>query len=175
MSKFTDRSKIRKQEIKEQNRVARKERLRLKALPKVLRKLETEFSKHVSFMEVYDGYLGDFTGEIVPVEPVGNPFAIIRRMGLNFPHPNSLCIEQKNMYINTIEDAFNRMGFMINYFTIVAEGNAFELSDAEVSQLYELLLFHIMVSKGQDFDIFSSVNYEGLTLEITRFNCDYFY
>ncbi len=173
MSNYSKRSKKRKQELKEQNLEARNERLRLKALPKVLRKLETELNNYVDFMEVYDGYLGDFTGQIEPTEPVGNPFVVIHEMDLNFPHPNSLNTEEKKMYINKIENAFNRMGFIILYSNI--EDDVFELSDDGVSKLYELLLFHIMNPNIDDFDTFQSINYTGLTLTVERFDSEYLY
>jgi hypothetical protein len=115
MSTFKERSKIRKQKLKEKKIEARIEKRRLKALPKPLRKLETELSYHVDFMEVYDGYLGDFTGEVVPVDPVKNPFAVIHGMGLSFPHPNTLSEVQKQEYVDNIKEAFNRLGFYINH------------------------------------------------------------
>ncbi|MDA3892084.1 MAG: hypothetical protein PF517_10520 [Salinivirgaceae bacterium] len=174
MSKYSKQSKKRKQELKKQNIEARNERLILKALPKVLRKLEKGLGYYVEFMEVYDGYLGDFTGQIIPVEPVGNPFVVIHEMKLDFPHPNSLKCEQKKMFVRKIEEAFNRMGFILHAKT-VTEDDVFELSDAGISQLYELLLFYIMVANEDYFDNFSSVNYEGLSLIIERFNCNYVY
>lgn len=69
--------------------------------------LETELYYHVDFMEVYDGYLGDFTGEVIPVEPVENPFVVIYGMGLSFPHPNALSEVQKQEYVDNIKEAFN--------------------------------------------------------------------
>ncbi len=110
MSKFSEHKKKRKQEAVEQ----KKERLRLKALPKPLRKLETDLWQYVEFMNIYDGYIGDFTGQAIPEKPVENPFVIINKMKLNFPHQNSLSDEQKKLYVMKIEEAFNRMGFYFN-------------------------------------------------------------
>jgi len=173
MSNYSKRTKIRKQELKDEKIAAQNERLRQKALPKVLRKLETELSNYVGFMALFDGYLGEFTGQIVPVEPVGNPFVILHRMNLHFPHPNSINSEQKKMYINKIEDAFDRMGFMIRYSEKGNEDFFGGLLDASITRFYELLLFHITFLNEHDFDTFSSVNYEGVTLMVTRLNYEH--
>ena len=159
MSKFSEHKKKRKQEAIEQ----KKERLKLKALPKPLRKLETDLPRYVDFMEVYDGYIGDFTGQIIPAEPVENPFAVINKMKLNFPHQNSLSDEQKMLYVIKIEKAFNRMGF---YF----KSNLFE--NANQPELYELLLYHIENLQKVGFDGVTSVNYKGVTLEVEWVNVD---
>jgi hypothetical protein len=166
MTTFSQRCQKRKQKLKQQNIEERNERLRLKALPKVLRRLETELGHYVDFMEVYDGYLGDFTGQIIPAEPVDNPFAVLHKMDLNFPHPNSLDIEQKKIFIHNLEKAFNRMGF---------DFDTYGISDSELSHLYHLLLYHIMIPDNHGFDIFTSVNYEGITLTVERFTSDYLY
>ncbi|MBI9066989.1 MAG: hypothetical protein JEZ09_06830 [Salinivirgaceae bacterium] len=188
MSKFSERSKKRKQELKEQNIEARNERLRLKALPKVLSRLETELGNYVDFMNVYDGYLGDFTGQIIPVEPVANPFVVIHEMNLNFPHPNSLNTVEKKMYITKIEAAFIRMGFELQVSGIFVDSEYKDfpappfvdlyisgIPNAAVSPLYELFLYHIMDSNIRNFDIFTSVNYKGVTLKVERYDNEYLY
>lgn len=186
MRKFSARSKKRKQELKEHNLEARNERLRLKALPKVLRRLETELGNYVDFMEVYDGHLGDFTGQIIPENPVGNPFVVIHEMDLKFPHPNSLNTVEKKMYITKIEDAFLRMGFELQVSEIFIDSkhnhvsappfvdlNVSEMPDAAISPLYELFLYHIEDTNILNFDIFTSVNYKGITLKIKRYDNEY--
>lgn len=161
--------KWRQQNEKAQREVrkeAQKERQRLKALPKPLRKLETDLYQYVDFLEVYDGYIGDFTRQIIPAEQVDNPFVIINEMELNFPYPNSLSNEQKEQYVWKTSDAFKRMGFYLDTLF---------LSDKEFSKMYELLLFHIENATKQAFDIFTSVNYEGITLRIERIDFEYIY
>jgi hypothetical protein len=155
MSKFSEHKKKRKQEAIEQ----KKERLRLKALPEPLRKLETGLWQNVDFMEVYDGYIGDFTGQIIPEKPFENPFAIINKMKLNFPHQNSLSDEQKVLYVMNIEAAFSRMGF---YF----KSSLFE--NTKHLELYELLLYHIEKPPEIGFDVLTSISNNGVTLEVER-------
>ncbi len=116
MKKFSKEKKKRIREAREQREEARKEKQRLKALPKPLRKIETDLQYFVDFMEVYDGYIGDYTGQIIPSEPVANPFAIINKMKLGLPDENSIGDEQKEEYVFKISEAFNRMGFYINMF-----------------------------------------------------------
>ncbi len=82
-------------------------------------------------------------------------------MGLGFPHPNSLNNVQKKRYIEKISEAFSRLGFYLDTLF---------LSDIEFTKMYELLLFHIENSTNQAFDIFTSVNYENITLKIERIN-----
>lgn len=154
-------------QMKEARKEAQKEKQRLKALPKSLRKLETDLGLHVQFMEVYDGYIGDFTGEIIPAEPVDNPFVVINKMKLNFPHQNSLNNEQKELYVEKISDAFHRMGFYIDFVDAVL--------NTKPTKMYELLLFHIENPDKQAFDIFTSGNFNGVSLRIERidFECIY--
>jgi hypothetical protein len=167
MTTFSQQRQKRKQKLKQQNIEEREERLRLKALPKVLRQLETELGNYVDFMEVYDGYLGEFTGQIIPAEPVGNPFAVLHKMDLNFPHPNSLSSQQKKMFIDAIKEAFNRMMF---------DFETSKLSDVKLSHLYDLLLFHISTPNNMDFDSYTSINYNGITLIVKQYGIesDYF-
>ncbi len=122
-----------------------------------MRKLETDLYRYVDFMDVFDGYIGDFTGQIIPAEPVDNPFVVINEMKLNFPHQNSLSDEQKKLYVREISEAFNRMGFYINLF-----GNA------NSPKMYELLLYYFENPPEQGFDILTSVNFNGITLGIER-------
>jgi hypothetical protein len=166
MTTFSQRSQKRKQKLKQQNIEEREERLRLKALPKVLRRLETELGNYVDFMEDYDGYLGEFTGQIIPSESVDNPFAVLHKMDLNFPHPNSLDTEEKKIFIHNLKKAFNRMRF---------DFDTYGMSDSELSHLYDLLLFHICTPNNPNFDIFSSINYNGIKLKVERFTSDYLY
>ena len=153
MSKFGAHKKKRVQEAIEQ----KEERQRLKALPKPLRKLEIDLPHYVDFMEVYNGYIGDFTGQIIPTKPVDNPFVVINEMKLNFPHQNSLGNEQKELYVREIAEAFNRMGFKLKLF-----------KNTNQPELYKLLLYHFDYPPVQGFDVLSSVNYKGVTLEIER-------
>jgi len=152
-----------RQQQKENRKEAQREKQRLKALPKPLRKLETDLGFYVDFMDVYDGYIGDFTGVIIPAKPVENPFVIINKMGLNFPHPNALNIEQKNLYIEKISETFERIGFYIEY-----------LSD-DLSKNYELLLFYIENYEKQAFDTFTSNNYNDISLIIKRIDYNNIY
>jgi len=144
---------------KEHRKKERKEMLRLKALPKALRKLDAYLYQYVDFMDVYDGYIGDFTGQTIPEKPVKNPFIVINKMKLNFPHKNSLSDEQKTLYVIKIEEAFNRMGF---YF----KANLFE--NTKHLEIYELLCYHIENPPDIGFDVLTSVNYNGVTLGIER-------
>ena len=157
MKKFSKQKKKRIREAKEQRLKTRKERQRLKALPKPLRKLELELHWHVDFMEVFDGYIGDFTGVVIPAKPVDNPFAILNEMKLGLPHQNSIGDEQKELYVNKISEAFDRMGFFIDFTNY-----------AIPSVKYELLLFHIENPPEQYFDILTSENFEGIALKIER-------
>ncbi|MDA3818556.1 MAG: hypothetical protein PF486_14330 [Prolixibacteraceae bacterium] len=165
MSNFNQRSKIRKQKLKEQNIEAQNEKRRLKALPKTLRKLESELCYHVDFMEVYDGYLGDFTGEVVPVEPVKNPFSVIRDMELNFPHPNALSEVQKQEYINNIKKAFNSLGFFIE------DATPFEC----VSPLNYTQLFNFIENPPKvDYWHITTLKTDDISITIERFDYDHF-
>ena len=157
MKKFSKHKKQRIRKLREQKEEERKERQRLKALPKPLRKLETDLHHYVDFMQVYDGYIDDFTGQIVPAEPVDNPFIVINEMKLNFPQQNSLSDEQKELYVTKISKAFNRMGFNLDF-----------IGKTKLPEMYELLLYHFENPPEQGFDIFTSVNFKGSTLEIER-------
>jgi len=161
VSKFWEHKQKRIQEAIEQ----KEERQRLKALPKPLRKLETDLPHYVDFMEVFDGYIGDFTGQIIPAKPVNNPFVVINDMKLNFPHQNSLGNEQKVLYVKKTEEAFNRMGF---YF----KSNLFE--NIKHPELYELLLYHIENIQKISFEELTSVNYNGVVLEVERVGVDFY-
>jgi hypothetical protein len=165
MSTFKERSKIRKQKMKEQNKADQKEKQRLKALPKPLRKLETELQNHVDFMAVYDGYLGDFTGELVPVDPVKNPFTIIHGMELNFPHPNALNEAQKAEYVYNITNAFNRLGFD------TLTNNTWD--DVNILD-YELVLYFIENPPEIVFDYQTTLKKDDLLLCIERLSFEYF-
>ena len=164
MRKFSKEKKKRIRELKEQRKEAQKEKQRLKAFPKPLRKLKTELVWHVDFMDVYDGYIGDFTGQIIPAEPIDNPFAVINKMELNFPHQNSLSDEQKEQYVSKISEAFNRMGFYIDL-----------IGNAKLPEMYELLLFHIENTPEQGFDILTSIDFKGITLKIERLDFENIY
>jgi len=156
MKKFSKQKKKRIREAKKQREEARKEKQRFKALPKPLRRLEVELNWHVDFMEVYDGYLGDFTGEIVPATPVDSPFVVLNEMELNLPHQNSIGDGQKELYVYKILEAFRRMGFV-------------EFTDgAKPPEMYELLLFHIENPPDKYFDIFTSNNFKGVFLRVER-------
>ena len=145
----------------EQNDVAKNERQRLKKLPKPLRKLETELWKFVDFMDVYDGYIGDFTGQTVPVESVNNPFVIINKMELGFPNPNGLSNEQKILYVSCIEDALNRMGFFIDDFFMHKE----ELSKF-YNHMYQIIEKPSMQNRVNEI----SVEFNNVLLKIYRSN-----
>ena len=168
------RRKARREKWKQKNRKLRmearkeykKEQQRLKALPKPLRKLEIDLRLHVDFMEVYDGYIGDFTGQVVPVEPIDNPFTLINKMEINFPHPNSLNDEQKEQYVWKIFETFKRIGFYVELINFIKKINS--------DKMYKLLLFHIENPTNKAFDIFNSVNYEDTSLKIERINFDYY-
>ena len=157
MKKFSKQKKKRIQEARKQREEARKERQRLKALPKPLRKLETDLHYFVDFMEVYDGYIGDFTGQVIPAEPVENPFVIINEMKLGLPHQNSIGDEQKELYVYKISEAFDRMNFYVDF-----------TEDAKPPEKYELLLFHIENPPDKYFDIFTSDNFDGIALRVER-------
>jgi hypothetical protein len=157
MRKFSEQKKKRIQEAREQRKEARKEKQRLKALPKPLRKLETDLGKYVDFMEVFDGYINDFTGQVIPEKPVDNPFIIINKMKLNFPHQNLLSNEQKELYVREISEAFNRMGFYIDL-----------IGKTKLPEMYELFLYHFEKPPEQGFDILTSVNFKDITLKIER-------
>ena len=157
MKKISKHKKQRIRKLREQREEERKERRRLKALPKPLRKLETNLPHYVDFMEGYDGYTGNFTGQIIPSNPVDSPFAIINKMKLNFPHQNSLSDEQKKLYIEKISEAFNRMYFYLDF-----------AQDGKTPEMYELLLYHIENPPEEGFDIFTSVNFKGINLTIER-------
>jgi hypothetical protein len=165
MKKFSKHKKQRIRKLRKQKEEERKERRRLKALLKPLRKLETNLHNYVNFMEVYDGYIGDFTGQVIPEKPVDNPFAIINKMKLIFPHQNSLTDDQKELYIRKISEAFNRMGFYLDL-----------IGKTKLPEMYELLLYHFENPPEQGFDILTSVNFKGITLEIERieFEDNYF-
>lgn len=165
MSTFKERSKIRKQKLKEQNIDSQNEKRRIKALPKPLRKLKTELCYHVVFMEVYDGYLGDFTGEVVPVEPVENPFAVIQGMGLSFPHPNALSEVQKQEYVDNIKETFNRLGFYIEDTT------SFE---CKPPLKYTQLLNFIENPPKVKFEYRTILNSDDNPITIERFDYDHF-
>lgn len=157
MKKISQHKKQRIRKLREQREEERKERQRLKALPKPLRKLETDLGYYVDFMEVYDGYIDDFTGQIIPSEPVDNPFVIIDKMKLNFLHQNSLSDDQKELYVRKISEAFNRMGFYIDF-----------IGNAKLPEMYELLLYHFEKPPEQDFDILTSANFKGINMKIER-------
>jgi len=165
MGEFLKQKKLRIRKLREQKEEDRKERHRLKALPKPLRKIKTDLHFYVDFMDVFDGYIGDFTGQIIPAEPVDNPFVIINEMKLNFPHQNSLSDEQKKQYVKEISEAFNRMGFYIDL-----------IGKTKLPEMYELFLYHFEKPPEQGFDILSSVNFKGITLKIERicFENNYF-
>jgi len=153
MSKYSERGRIRKKMLKEQNKERQREKQRLKALPKVLRKLESDLDTYVEFMLVYDGYIGGFTGDLIPVNPVDNPFAIIHEMGLDFPAQNSLTEEETKLYIEKISEALNRMCF--DFYS-------------DSPEIYELLLFHIENLSSEIFGSFTSLKYKNSSLEIRR-------
>ncbi len=136
-----------------------KEKKRLKELPKALRKLETELSQHVEFMEVFDGYIGDFTGEIIPVKPVKNPFVILNQMQLNLQHRNALNNKTLNHHIIALEEAFNKMEFYLDLMSLPETSNA---------EQYELLYFYINNPPKKDFELQTKLNYENLILTIER-------
>ncbi len=159
MTTLNERAKRRKQKLKEQNIEAQKGKQWLKALPKPLRKLETELGDYVDFMEVYDGYLGDFTGEMVPVTPVKNPFTVMHGMGLNFPHPNTLNDVQNTEYVKNIEKAFSRMVFYFQHF------NIFENED---HVRYEQLLFFIENPPKADFGHITTLNTGDFSIILER-------
>lgn len=109
---------------------AAKERRRLKALPKPLQILETELDIYVDFEEVYDGYINDFTGQERPLEIVGNPFWILKQMGVELPDVKTLNSEQIKLYLSKIQDAFERMYFDFGFMP----------GDTEIEkQFYDLL------------------------------------
>jgi hypothetical protein len=157
MEKFTKQKMLRIRKLKEQREEARKERQRLKALPKPLRKLETDLHYFVDFMEVYDGYIGDFTGQLIPAKPVDNPFVILNEMKLGLPHQNSIGDEQKEIYDFKISEAIDRLGFYIDF-----------TKDAKPSEKYELLLFHIENPPDKYFDILTSEYFKGIALRVER-------
>lgn len=164
MSTFKERSKIRKKNIKTQNKADQKEKQRLKALPKPLRKLEKELGDYVDFMEVYDGYLGDFTGEVIPVDLVKNPFAVIHGMGLNFPHPHSLNDVQKAEYVHNIEKAFERLGFFFDCTTPFANETQLE---------YEQLYYFIENPPEAVFENRTGLKTDQFSINIERLDRDY--
>lgn len=166
MTTFNKRSKRRRQKLKEQNIEAQKEKRRLKALPKPLRKLETELGDYVDFMEVYDGYLGDFTGEVIPVDPVKNPFIVIQDMGLNFPHPNTLNDVQKAEYVHNIAKAFDRMGF---YFDGAAP------FENKLPLNYEQVYYFIENPPEADFVKATTLKTDEISINFERFDHDHFY
>ncbi len=157
MGKFSKEKKDRIQRNREKREEEKKEKQRLKTLPKPLRKLETDLGFYVDFMAVYDGYIGDFTGQIIPAEPVNNPFVIINEMELNFPHQNALNKEQKEQYVLAISEAFRRMGFYIN----LSEND-------KISELYELLFFYIITPTESKFNSITTINYKGNTVNIEK-------
>lgn len=157
MKKISKHKKQRIRKLREQREEERKERRRFKALPKPLRKLETNLHQYVKFTEVYDGYIGDFTGQIIPAEPVDNPFAIINKMKLIFPHQNSLSDDQKELYVRKISEAFNRMGFYIEF-----------IGNAKLPEMYELFLYHFEKPPEQDFDVLTSAIFKGINMKIER-------
>ena len=123
-----------RKEMEDAKKEAQKEHRKLKALPKPLRKLETYLSDYVEFMEYYDGYLDDFTGDIIPAEPVDNPLAILHKMDLNLPPPNELTDEITKLFVEKITEAFDRMYFRLSY-SIIGVYTA--------KEAYKLLLFYI--------------------------------
>ncbi|ALO17056.1 hypothetical protein L21SP5_03445 [Salinivirga cyanobacteriivorans] len=142
---------------------AQQEKKRLKALPKALRKLEAELNQHVEFLKIYDGYIGDFTGEIIPVEPVKNPFDVLNQMELNLQHPNALNADMLKQHILAIDDAFSKMGFFINPISKTEDMHA---------DVYELLYFFINNPPKENFDRQAELTYKNNSIIIERDDSD---
>ena len=73
--------------------------------------------------------------------------------------------EQKELYVRKIAEAFNRMGFYIDLF-----------GKTKLPEMYELFLYNFENPPKQGFDILTSVNFQGITLEIEQieFEDNYF-
>lgn len=142
---------------------AAKEKRRLKALPLPLRQLETELDFYVDFEMVYDGYIGDFTGEIRPSEPVNNPFWILKQMDIKLPDIQTLKREEVVLYNTKITEVFERMYF----------DTGFHAQDEEMEKrYYQFLRTAINNSTDRTFGDYERINEADVEITIMRISGD---
>lgn len=149
-------SQVRQAQI-EAARERRAEKQRLSKLPKPIQQLEKELDIHVDFMMVYDGYIGDFTGEIIPAEPVVNPFIVLNRMELNLPHQDKLNKEQKKQYVDKILEATEKMGFSDNVY-----------ANENYEELYGLLFYYIENPPAGEFEDIENLKTSDISIQFIR-------